>query len=470
MCGLVGAAGKLGSNEERMFKRLLEFDTVRGPHSTGVLFVSSAGATEVIKRVGTPWDFYQFKAVDEKFRLFHSVLMGHNRWATQGKINNTNAHPFEIDTIIGAHNGTLTTRYQLDDHAKFDVDSENIFHHMENHGIQETTPKLNGAFALTWWDKKDRSLNFIRNDQRPLFYVFSDDKKSLFWASEVWMLTVAAHHAVVKLGKIEELPIGVHYRFDVPLGPLATAKEFDKPVAVKCELYTPPVYNTGTYYGGNKVNEPFPRKPALVTPRPESKAVGTVTDIVSRLEGKERPRIVSGNASFMEYQKRMNKNVAFTVQCAATAANQKYIQCYAIDDERISIRCYPGEGTALWKKLLGSTMAFKGMVKSFTSNGGMHLTIDLRSIMEDPKATALMSGDEELDDADFPVLLEGYKGELLTPAEFKKATENGCAWCKQDTCLEEADDIVFVGPSEFICPDCKDFTDVADYIKQTEGK
>lgn len=462
MCGLVGVAGKIGNNEERMFKRLLEFDTTRGPHSTGALFVNAQGQTDVVKRVGTPWDWYQYKAVEDKFRTFSCVLMGHNRWATQGKINNVNAHPFEFDSLVGAHNGTLTTRYNLDDSGKFDVDSEQLYHHMNRHGWEDTLPKLNGAFALTWWDKENRSLNFARNKERPFFFCLSEDEKTLFWASEPWMLSVAAHQCSVKTSAIKELPELTHMRVDIPLKAMSLAEPIPQPTMTEFEGYKPTVYPR-TEHTGRVVS--FKR--ADDTPVVDDKKVSLLPKKTHTLDGKpivdgnkdDRPRLPSGQASFMEYQKRMSKEVTFSVWGVATAANQKYIQCYAVDDERISVRCYAGEGTPLWKKLLGSTLMFKGIAKSFTTNGGMHLTVDLRSVKED----------EEYDEDDLPPLVMGYRSELLTHEEFGKATERGCAWCRVHVAIEDAEDCVFIGPKEFICPDCKDFDCVQEYINE-EGK
>src|SRR3546814_8848521 len=35
------------------------------------------------------------------------AFVGHNRFATKGKVNDLNAHPFHYGNIVGAHNGTL---------------------------------------------------------------------------------------------------------------------------------------------------------------------------------------------------------------------------------------------------------------------------------------------------------------------------------------------------------------------------
>ena len=48
-----------------------------------------------------------------------------------------------------------------------------------------------GAWALTMWDKKHQELIMLRNDQRTLYYCYSEDRRHMAWASELWMLYAA---------------------------------------------------------------------------------------------------------------------------------------------------------------------------------------------------------------------------------------------------------------------------------------
>lgn len=426
-----------------MFRRLLELDTVRGPHSTGVLFVDDRGLTNVVKKVGTPWDLYSHKVTEEAFKSSVNLLMGHNRWATQGKINNANAHPFDMGNIIGAHNGTLTTRYNLQDHLKFDVDSENLYHHMEENGVNDTIPKLNGAFALTWWDKTDDTLNIIRNDKRPLHYAVSKDKKTLLWASEPWMIYVACSAHKFEIDPIEEFKEEMLYSFDIPMGMAYNAKELNKPKVRKMGMYVQPVYNPPVYS----------RPP--VFPRPSLVAVGLNKDVKEGTTVKK----TGGSASFMEYQKCVGQSLDFYVWGASTnTLGQRYIQCYLVDDDRIDIRCFPTVSNHQWKKLLSSSKHFRGHCKAFSSSSGMHLTIDLRSVEEIEVADS---------EKDLPLdLVEGYEGTLLTFPEYEKATERGCAWCSGHVDEEDAKGLEWISCNEFVCGDCKELTDVKEFINQ----
>lgn len=190
MCGLVGVAGDIGIKEKKIFQQLLFISSLRGMDSTGVGFIprSEKVDTVVSKGIGGPWNLMSHKSFKKGMILDNVALIGHNRYATIGKVNRINAHPFENDSVIGVHNGTLTNQTLLPNNEVFKVDSENIFHSIDLKGDKETIKNLHGAFALVWWDKNLRQLKFVRNDRRPLFYVYNIQRTVLFWASELEML------------------------------------------------------------------------------------------------------------------------------------------------------------------------------------------------------------------------------------------------------------------------------------------
>lgn len=204
MCGLVGVSGDLEFDDEGLIKRLLVLDYFRGPHSTGFASVKNNGETSVVKIASHPMDLFDSKSFEKALSGYNSqVFMGHNRYATIGKINATNAHPFEFGDIIGTHNGTLDNeswkRLEEALGRPTSVDSEAIFACIDKIGIEKTVSlmqegrtKEKGAWALVWTDAKDGTINFLRNKHRPLWYAFSEKCNKIIWASEHPMIYSAA--------------------------------------------------------------------------------------------------------------------------------------------------------------------------------------------------------------------------------------------------------------------------------------
>lgn len=203
MCGLVGVISttkdSLNANDKDAFKLLLKLNTVRGRDSVGVIEKDFDGGFDVKKSLGTAWDFLdnsRCNKIFSKFDSFHTAgtkskgaqgLLGHNRAATVGKVNISNAHPFTFDDeFSGMHNGTLRSYFDLEGYSDFTTDSECLLYNIYKNGFKETIEKVIGAYALVFVDEGE--VYITRNDERPLYYCYI---KNLFlYASEDWMLKV----------------------------------------------------------------------------------------------------------------------------------------------------------------------------------------------------------------------------------------------------------------------------------------
>ena len=214
MCGLVGMAGTLDPIDVTAFKQLLFVDALRGDDSTGVASVDYAKDIDWVKCTGTATDLIERKTFDRVVTHNKCALIGHNRYGTMGGKTNANAHPFECDHIVGAHNGTITysSKNKLQDGDTFDTDSEAIFNNIAAHGVDATIPLLDGAYALVYYNKEEDTINLIRNDKRPLFYTYDTHTQTLYWASEEGMLSW-----ILTRNKIDHLPI-----IDLPIDRLMT--------------------------------------------------------------------------------------------------------------------------------------------------------------------------------------------------------------------------------------------------------
>jgi hypothetical protein len=187
VCGIVGAIGTLKVEDEKAFTQLLTINALRGVDSTGVFTINTAETVSVAKQVGNPYELMSMKVFDKALQGMQRVMVGHNRYATQGAVSKRNAHPFEFENLIGVHNGTLRNKWQLKDAKDFSVDSENLYHVISEEGLTSALSNLDGAWALVWWDKVLDKLHILRNKERPLYYV-ETESKNVYFASEGWML------------------------------------------------------------------------------------------------------------------------------------------------------------------------------------------------------------------------------------------------------------------------------------------
>lgn len=193
MCGLFGAhSTTLSQNELSNVKLLAHLSGIRGMDSTGVVIASrfkKAPRVWMEKDVIDPCNFF-----DERPDIFKggvSTVVGHCRAATVGSVTTKNAHPYHFGKLLGVHNGTIPSLTPKDVDR---TDSSVLYEKMNIKGIVPTLQEArHGAYALAWIDVKENTLNFIRNDQRPLWFVRSK-ANTWYWASERRMLEFMINH------------------------------------------------------------------------------------------------------------------------------------------------------------------------------------------------------------------------------------------------------------------------------------
>lgn len=203
MCGIVGIAGNLIHAHREGFEDMLRVCQVRGRDSTGVFKIGYNGISSWAKRVGPPDYLLDSGAYTRTINSgnFPKVLVGHCRAKTMGAINEDNAHPFDFQNVIGVHNGTLRAAHSLDHYRDYEVDSQVLFRNINDKGVERVIPTLDdeGAWALVFWDKTAQTINFLRNDKRPLWFTHTKDLKVMAWASEPWMFHLLSRRSGIEL-------------------------------------------------------------------------------------------------------------------------------------------------------------------------------------------------------------------------------------------------------------------------------
>lgn len=215
MCGLIGFMGELpkGVKKQDVLNFLLILDSTRGIDGTGVYManVSKDKVTRevLLKNVGNVYNLICSRDYN-KCGFVSDVVIGHNRATSVGASTVANSHPFEFGDIVGAHNGTLTSFYESSYPKRndYEVDSEWIYATINEIGVKRTVSYMSGSWALTWFNKKEQTLNMLRNKERPLFYIRTDN--AIIWASEEWMLDAVMDKFVFS-GSIKQVDENIHY-------------------------------------------------------------------------------------------------------------------------------------------------------------------------------------------------------------------------------------------------------------------
>ncbi len=191
MCGIISYFSnetKYDRSIVKLLHNLLWIDSVRGDHSTGLIYHTDGGA-DWYKKAIPGWDFVQLQSVQTLLEQSNKMgyLIGHNRAATRGDVNSNNAHPFQFKHITGVHNGTLHQYANLvKGHHK--VDSQYLYDALATDGWDMLVPKLQGSFNLLWHDSRDDTIHMCKNETRPYTFAKLKGVDILLGASEKPML------------------------------------------------------------------------------------------------------------------------------------------------------------------------------------------------------------------------------------------------------------------------------------------
>lgn len=226
MCGIFGLAtsekGFDATVRKDTFLNGLMFNMPRGMDSTGAAgfwtetqdkkdYVASRiskRALHMIDWLGTT----NAELFLDKFSDYYYVI-GHVRATTKGATSDKNAHPFNYGDYTLVHNGTVYNRGELTKAREF-VDSADICATMEERGEEKTLEGLEGGFALVWHNASDNTLNFARNNRKPLAFAYIKKRNEMYFSSEWSVLwSVLVRNGLKAEGQIQITKPHHHYKF-----------------------------------------------------------------------------------------------------------------------------------------------------------------------------------------------------------------------------------------------------------------
>jgi len=248
MCGLVGVYGQLTNRMEGLFTDLWRVDQLRGIDGAGVAVVPvKKSKPDILKSLGGPDVLMDTKDWKDMMKNHNVLIMGHNRAATTGLVNDANCHPFKHGHITLTHNGTLVGKHRLDDAQDFPTDSEAITFNINKNGAEETYKILDGAATMVWWDAKYQTLCMASNGKRPFHYTYSEKKETLIWASELWMIRELCKRKKIVLYKDEIYKVTEHQLYTFKFNQKDKVISF---VGKELEEFKHPTYQGSVYYSG----------------------------------------------------------------------------------------------------------------------------------------------------------------------------------------------------------------------------
>ena len=158
MCGIVGIVGR-DSVADQLIEALRRLE-YRGYDSAGIATLEGGR----LERRRAPGKLANLQARLAAAPLAGATGIGHTRWATHGRPNETNAHPHATDRLAVVHNGIIENFRELK-HAleaqgrRFETETDTevvaqLVSHLMDQGlapveaVAAALPRLRGAFAL----------------------------------------------------------------------------------------------------------------------------------------------------------------------------------------------------------------------------------------------------------------------------------------------------------------------------------
>lgn len=206
MCGIMGYSGT--SDAIAPVLEGLSRLEYRGYDSAGISIRNLNSQLEVYKKEGK---LANLKSLISDKNLIAHTAIGHTRWATHGKVNDTNAHPHGNDRISIVHNGIIENAHILREELtakgmtfQSETDSEVFLNLLTDYvagglsmedGIRKAFARLEGNSAFVIMSKADHVIYAIKRSA-PLVCGVDTDSGDVYISSDPYALVGFANTIV----------------------------------------------------------------------------------------------------------------------------------------------------------------------------------------------------------------------------------------------------------------------------------
>ncbi len=226
MCGIIGYIGPEDAVEVIMdgLSRL----EYRGYDSAGLALVKD-GEFAVCRAEGK---LAKLRAKLQGEPLSAHLGMGHTRWATHGRPNETNAHPHLAGDVAVVHNGIIENYLELREELtaaghnfKSETDTECVAHLVESYldqgqdlpeAVRTALNRIRGSFALVLLDRRRPGLLVGARKDSPLILGLGEEEGEYFLASDVPAFLAHTNRVVfLRDGDVVVIQDGSHHITDL---------------------------------------------------------------------------------------------------------------------------------------------------------------------------------------------------------------------------------------------------------------
>jgi len=497
----------------------LYVSAARGTDGTGIAFIKHGEEKQtptIYKDSIHPFDYVHRPFVVKQLKKVEdfSMVLGHTRSSTRGNATRSNTHPFQHRHITLVHNGTVENAYELTpalymSSPEIIVDSHRVAVTMGELKAEEdeisVLERLKGPFALIWHNSRDGSLNFSRNEKKPLYFAFVEKENTMCWASEYNLLAYLMERRGLEIDdKIYFPEPNKWYKFKVDdlRKTLAKKEEYVRPFVHQKSSYPPytPEKTTNgkttditgaTHHGhfDNRFIEPTPeelaniRKQALAD---NANSVLTVDNVKDWLKEHRKDPLFSRQGTptthrkigeavvqlekfglrfgqqtaffprvFRPYKQKRHQKVVCGDVVGETVGGKKAIMTSVAQDKfdlyiklgKIFVRAVNTKIDKTGERLVVIVEHEMNVLRE------RHFLANLSNPKEFLRQAKTDSTQDEGERESVPLLVKGPGQREITADKFDSLVKYGCCECQCDISVHDANDVLWVGDQP-LCWDC----------------